>query len=135
MRKWHGWREVWREQKTGNPNEQQDNAHSIKTDNQRDAPVERGEDEGHGHLGMHILIPKKSNEEAVVDIVALHGLNGHYRKTWTATPAVGKPKVWLEDFLPEQIPNAGIMSCGYDSTVQLSKSVASIGTFAEQSRV
>ena len=53
----------------------------------------------------------------------------YYRKTWTATPAVGKPKNWLEDFLPEQIPNARIMSYGYDSTVQFSKSVAGIGFY------
>ena len=132
MQNWYDWREARRKKKTGKANEQQDNAHSINADNQQDAVVESGEDEGHGHLGMHVLIPKESNDEAVVDIVALHGINGHYRKTWTATPVVGKPKIWLEDFLPEQIPNARIMSYGYNSTVQLSKSVADIGTFAEQ---
>lgn len=65
---------------------------------------------------MHVLIPKEPNEERVVDFVALHGLNGHYRKTWTAIAAAGNPKNWLEDFLPEHIPNAEIMSYGYDST-------------------
>ena len=128
----HRRREARREKKEGKVNDQQDNAHSTGADNKQDASVERVEDEGHGHLGMHVLISKESNEEAVADIVALHGLNGHYRKTWTATPAVGEPKNWLEDFLPEQIPNARIMSYGYDSTVQFSKSVADIGTFAEQ---
>ena len=132
MQKWHGWQEARREKKKGKVNDQQDDAHRTGADNKREASVERGEDEGHGHLGMHVLIPKESNEEDVVDFVALHGLNGHYRKTWTATPAVGKPKNWLEDFLPEQIPNARIMSYGYNSTVQLSKSVADIDTFAEQ---
>ena len=131
MQKFYRWREARRE-KEGKVSDQQDNAHSTGTDNHQEAPVECGEDEGLGHLGMHVLIPKDSNEEDVVDIVALHGLNGHYRKTWTATPAVGKPKNWLEDFLPEQIPNARIMSYGYDSTIQFSKSVADIGTFAEQ---
>ena len=126
------WREARRKRKKGKANDQQGNAHSTNADNQQEAPVERGEDEDHGHLGMHVFIPKESNEEAIVDIVALHGLNGHYRKTWTATPAVGSPKNWLEDFLPDQILNARIMSYGYDSTVQFSKSVADIGTFAEQ---
>ena len=133
MRKLHALREARREKKKGKANDQQDNAHSTKADNQQEVPVERGEDEGHGHLGMHVLISKESNEEDLVDIVALHGLGGHYRKTWTANSAVlGKSKNWLEDFLPEQIPNARIMSYGYNSTVQLSKSVADIGTFAEQ---
>ena len=74
MRKWHAWREARREKKKGKANDQQDNAYSTKADNQQEAPVERGEDEGHSHLGMHVLIPKESDEEAVVDIVALHGL-------------------------------------------------------------
>ena len=126
------WREARRKKKKGKVNNQRDNAHSTNANNQQEAPVECGEDEGHGHLGMHVFIPKESTEEAVVDIVALHGLNGHYRKTWTTTSAVGKPNNWLEDFLPEQIRNARIMSYGYDSTVQFSKSVADIGTFAEQ---
>ena len=132
MPKLHGWLEARREKKKGKANDQQYNAPSTKADSQQEAPAKRGEDEGNGHLGMHVLITKESNEEDVVDIVALHGLNGHYQKTWTATPAVGKPTNWLEDFLPEHIPNARIMSYGYDSTVQFSKSVAGIGTFAEQ---
>lgn len=81
MRKWHGWQEARRAKKKGKGNDQQDDAHSTGADNKQEAPVERGEDEGHGHLGMHVLIPKESNEEDVVDIVTLHGLNGHYRKT------------------------------------------------------
>ena len=132
MQKLHRWQEARRGKKKGKENDQRDNAHRTGADHKQEASVERGEDDGHGHLGMHVLIPKESNEERVVDFVALHGLNGHYRKTWTATSAVGKPENWLEDFLPEQIPNAGIMSYGYNSTVQLSKSVADIGTFAEQ---
>jgi len=43
-------------------------------------------------------------------IVAIHGLNGHREKTWT----VGGVN-WLRDLLPSDIPNARILSWGYDA--------------------
>ncbi|TLD25152.1 hypothetical protein PspLS_05891 [Pyricularia sp. CBS 133598] len=53
------------------------------------------------------------------DIVAVHGLNGDARKTWT-DPESGS--FWLEDFLPERAKTARIMTFGYDSKVAFSKS-------------
>ncbi|RDL36701.1 Uncharacterized protein BP5553_06053 [Venustampulla echinocandica] len=49
----------------------------------------------------------------VVDIIAIHGLNGHREKAWTAKNNVN----WLRDpnMLPAAIPNARIMSWGYDA--------------------
>jgi hypothetical protein len=46
-------------------------------------------------------------------IVAIHGLNGHRKETWTAENKVN----WLLDanMLPASIPNARIMSWGYDA--------------------
>ena len=44
-------------------------------------------------------------------IVAVHGLNGHPDKTWTAANG----KHWLRDFLPIDIPNARIFCWGYDA--------------------
>lgn len=41
----------------------------------------------------------------------VHGLNGHWRDTWTA----GDQLFWLKDLLPELVPNARIFSWGYDS--------------------
>lgn len=82
--------------------------------------------------GMFILEDKSSEEANVVDVVAIHGLGGHYLHTWTATDAKGNPSVWLRGFLPHQLPNARIMSYGYDSTVQFNKSVAGISDFATQ---
>ena len=84
------------------------------------------------HLGMFVLANKPSQNAKVVDIVAIHGLNGHYLNTWTEKTASGEQVNWLRDFLPKQIPSARIMSYGYNSAVQFSKSVADIGTFAEQ---
>jgi hypothetical protein len=46
----------------------------------------------------------------LVSLVAIHGLNGHREKTWTSNG-----KLWLRDFLPERIPNARIMTWGYDA--------------------
>lgn len=44
--------------------------------------------------------------DPVIDIVAIHGLDGHCDKSWTAANG----KLWLNDFLPDKIPNARIMS-------------------------
>lgn len=44
-------------------------------------------------------------------IVALHGLNGHCEKTWTA----GNGVHWLRDLLPHDLPRARILSGGYDA--------------------
>lgn len=50
-------------------------------------------------------------DSPVVDIVAVHGLNGHRDKTWKAANG----KHWLRDFLPNDIPNARIFCWGYDA--------------------
>jgi hypothetical protein len=73
--------------------------------------------------------------ETTVDIVAVHGLGGHYQTTWTwfpTNPNTSSPCNWLEDLLPHEFPNARIMSFGYNSAVVHSKSVGDISTFAEQ---
>ncbi|KAF1952737.1 TPR-like protein [Byssothecium circinans] len=49
--------------------------------------------------------------DPVVDIVAVHGLNGDREKTWTASSGVN----WLRDLLPQDLPNARIISWGYDA--------------------
>jgi len=83
-------------------------------------------------LGMFVYEDQEENDPDAIDIVALHGLNGHWEKTWQATTRNGDQVVWLRDLLPQQIPHGRIMSFGYDSVLQFSKSVADIGTFAEQ---
>jgi hypothetical protein len=44
-------------------------------------------------------------------IVAIHGLNGHRDKTWTAANGVH----WLRDLLPTDIPNVRVFCWGYDA--------------------
>ncbi|PVH83178.1 hypothetical protein DL98DRAFT_585890 [Cadophora sp. DSE1049] len=84
-----------------------------------------------GRFGMFIFVDKAEDETGVVDVIAIHGLNGHYRKTWTAVSDSKTECNWLADLLPQKIPNARIMSYGYNSIVQFSKSTAGIGRFAD----
>lgn len=44
-------------------------------------------------------------------LIAIHGLNGHRERTWTADNNV----LWLRDLLPAEIPRARILTYGYDS--------------------
>lgn len=93
--------------------------------------VDDGATNEDGHFGMKVLVDKPPENAQLVDIIAIHGLNGHYSKTWTAVTATGEVN-WLRDFLPEQIPNARVLAYSYNSAVQFSKSMSGIDTFAEQ---
>ena len=46
-----------------------------------------------------------------ISIVAVHGLNGHREETWTTEGGVN----WLKDLLPNDMPEARIMTWGYDA--------------------
>lgn len=59
-------------------------------------------------------------------IVAVHGLNGHWKRTWTAKNG----SFWLTDFLPVQHPTARIMSYGWNSAV-FGKAVTNLRDEAE----
>jgi len=48
---------------------------------------------------------------AEVDIVAVHGLNGHREHTFTAANGV----CWLGSLLPAKAPNIRVLSYGYDA--------------------
>jgi len=51
-------------------------------------------------------------------IVAVHGLNGHREKSWTDDKS---GVLWLRDLLPHQVPNARVLTFGYDAdTLKLS---------------
>ncbi|KAL7269854.1 hypothetical protein RUND412_007460 [Rhizina undulata] len=65
--------------------------------------------------GVRELVPGVNPE---VDIVAVHGLRGHAYRTWTALGEEnnGKRDVeWLKELLPREVPNARILTYGYDS--------------------
>lgn len=50
--------------------------------------------------------------DPVLDIVAIHGLNGHRENSWTVNGVN-----WLRDLLPLDIPNARIISWGYVANI------------------
>ncbi|EHK21338.1 uncharacterized protein TRIVIDRAFT_70307 [Trichoderma virens Gv29-8] len=81
--------------------------------------------------GLFILYPSPDIPNAQlhysVDIVAVHGLNGKAWGTWTDKD---NRMLWLKDFLPEEIPDARIMTFGYDSTLMFSQSKGRIEDFA-----
>ncbi|CCA71170.1 hypothetical protein PIIN_05106 [Serendipita indica DSM 11827] len=67
--------------------------------------------------------------EPVVDIIAIHGLQGHREKTWTTDDGV----CWLRGLLPSDLPNVRILSYGYDADTDSHECVSTqtIGRQAE----
>ncbi|KAG8805244.1 hypothetical protein FRC17_005611 [Serendipita sp. 399] len=59
-------------------------------------------------LGFTELAP---GQDPIVDIVAIHGLDGHREEAWTSEDGT----MWLRDLLPSDLPNARILSYGYDA--------------------
>ncbi|KAL2059814.1 hypothetical protein VTL71DRAFT_10198 [Oculimacula yallundae] len=47
-----------------------------------------------------------------IDIVAIHGLQGDFEKTWEEDG-----QIWLRDFLGDLIPNVQVLSFGYNSRI------------------
>lgn len=62
-----------------------------------------------------------------VDIVAVHGFNGHPYDTWTAE---NSKKVWLRDYLPAELPGARVFSFGYSSEIGLTRATGKLEDFA-----
>jgi hypothetical protein len=44
-------------------------------------------------------------------VIAIHGLDGHRIKSWTAPNGA----FWLKDFLPKDLPNTRILTYGYNA--------------------
>ncbi|KAF2107778.1 Alpha/Beta hydrolase protein [Lophiotrema nucula] len=53
-------------------------------------------------------------EDAVVDIIFIHGLGGHRERTWRAN---GASNPWPQTLLPSKVPNARILTFGYGADV------------------
>ena len=55
----------------------------------------------------------------------MHGLNGHREKSWTDSES---KILWLRDLLPLELPNARVLTFGYDAdTLKLSPGVSQLG--------
>ncbi|KAF8517759.1 hypothetical protein BU17DRAFT_91618 [Hysterangium stoloniferum] len=60
-------------------------------------------------LGIKVLV---EGIAPTIDIVAIHGLDGHREGSWTAENGI----LWLKDLLPQRLPNARIVTYGYDAS-------------------
>lgn len=69
-----------------------------------------------------------TNDLICQSIVAVHGLGGGPVETWTH-PDTGK--FWLKDFLPKKLPQARIMTFGYDAAAALRRSKAEFEDYAK----
>lgn len=56
-----------------------------------------------------------SGQKTEVDIVFVHGLFGHRESTWTGLQ--NKSILWPRDLLSADVPNARILTFGYDADV------------------
>lgn len=81
--------------------------------------MEKGEASGKkrdkGGLGEPLFVPKDG--KANVDIVFVHGINGDRIDTWTYKDRdfPENNRMWPKDFLPDKLPNARIVSFGYNA--------------------
>ncbi|KAF8530037.1 hypothetical protein BU17DRAFT_35995 [Hysterangium stoloniferum] len=74
--------------------------------------------------GFLELVP---GDDPLVDIIAIHGLNGHYIRTWEHESGV----MWLKDLLPKDISRARVLTYGYDADINPQKSYQTIHDHAE----
>lgn len=88
--------------------------------------------------GLHTLAAKDSRTAGVTDLIAIHGLNGHYEKTWTDEVSQYS---WLRDAFSGQAGSTTsskvssmvrVLSFSYNSKIQFSKSTAEILDFSNQ---
>ncbi|KAI1861556.1 hypothetical protein JX265_009523 [Neoarthrinium moseri] len=88
------------------------------------AATSRRPGQRHGLFVLHI--PSGSPNVCKVDIVALHGLNGDAFNTWSEKDG----HLWLRDSLPAHVPEARILTYGYDSAVFFSSSTMTLDGFS-----
>ncbi|KAK1989533.1 hypothetical protein LZ30DRAFT_576096 [Colletotrichum cereale] len=79
--------------------------------------------------GLHTVVDKAAEAAECIDVVAIHGLNGHFLRTWTDEETDIN---WLAEFIPRIMPASRVMSFSYNSTLQFSKSTSDLFVFADQ---
>ncbi|KAI9888001.1 MAG: hypothetical protein M1823_000122 [Watsoniomyces obsoletus] len=77
-------------------------------------------------IGLHVLSDGAKDAGRCIDVVTVHGLEGHWKNTWTAEDG----NFWIRDSLPQELQNAGfsarIMSFGYDASLRLGAGLTDI---------
>jgi ankyrin repeat domain-containing protein 50 len=71
-------------------------------------------------------VTKAGEARSSVDIVALHGLHGDAYRTWTHQNG----RLWLRDFLAQQLPGSRVFTFGYPSEVTFTLATGQLGEFA-----
>ncbi|WQF88920.1 Putative P-loop containing nucleoside triphosphate hydrolase, alpha/Beta hydrolase [Colletotrichum destructivum] len=79
--------------------------------------------------GLHTIVDRDSAATEAIDIIAIHGLNGDYLRTWT-DEATGTN--WLKDHVTRIVPASRVMSFSYNSKLQFSKSTSDVLDFGDQ---
>ncbi|KAI0540426.1 hypothetical protein GGR58DRAFT_146121 [Xylaria digitata] len=98
-------------------------AHSASHSRSPSSPSSSG-------LGLHMI---HQPDYAVLDIIFVHGLGGHSRKTWSKNhdPSLFWPGLWLP--LEPDIGNARMFTFGYDAAWRSpTKSIYNITDFAKE---
>lgn len=63
-------------------------------------------------ITLHKPQPNVSN---LIDVVAVHGLDGDALASWTAISPNGTSTMWLRSLLPKHLPNAHTMTFQYNA--------------------
>ena len=73
--------------------------------------------------------PRARRSTRRTSIIAIHGLDGHREETWTTDEEV----LWLRDLLPSDLPNARVLTYGYDADTRSGECVSTqtIGRHAD----
>ncbi|KAN0067442.1 hypothetical protein V8E54_014532 [Elaphomyces granulatus] len=81
-------------------------------------------------MGLEVLYPRKATDtrHIHVDLVAVHGLNGDVKRTWTHRETNA---LWLQDFLPQDVKNIRVMSFGYNASAAFGNTTATIADHAK----
>lgn len=83
------------------------------------------------NIGLKVLVSQPADRSQCIDIIALHGLNGHRDTTWTDR-VTGLNWLSNESCLPKDIPNARILTFGYNSKTYFSRSRSTVQDFASE---
>jgi len=91
-------------------------------------PLPENNDDLNSKLGLEYelhmsYIFKNYHTKFLHSIIAVHGLNGDSFRTWTEPKS---KKMWLRDYLGDDLKRARIMTFGYDATAAFGKSMAGI---------